>query len=474
MKRYQRAHPIMIFFNLGRVLYLIIIPLLRGFVTALQGGFTKWLSGAWADISIFILMLAIAVTSWLIVGFRYDDEQIEVHSGLFFLRHTHIPWKNVTTLSVVESVYLRPFHAVRLRADTLGGNFSDSDFSILLPRRKAQHVLDSRNAQAGEPLGRTFQPTTGSIVALSLLSSNSFGGILFIATFISQSGKLLGREFSEMLIGTFEEASRNVAFGIPPAAAAIGYALLAGWFIGFLFTFFRYKNFTLTRKKDTLSINGGLFTNRDYFIRYSNINFIDIRQSVATKLFKLYSLYISAVGYGKQKDDISCIIPTANTAVFEESRARIFPRFSPSPRQHFAPPRGFMRFIGQPVSLLTGIIAAVVLFFFFFPSWNSFILFAGLMLMVPTLLFLCVRIIEFKTGGISVIDGIYTLRYSTGFILHTVVIPAEKLVKIELNQGFIQKFGAGCDLIINTKGEGRWYHRCRNLNMADMKRLFEL
>lgn len=474
MSKYQRAHPVTIFFNLGRVLYLIIIPVLRGFVTALQGGFAKWLSGAWADISIFVLMLAMAVAAWLIVGFRFDDEEINVRSGFFMLRHTHIPWKNVTTISIVESVYLRPFGAVRLRADTLGGSFNNADFSVLLSRRKAQALIENRKAFAGKPLGRIYQPSTGSIVALSLLTSNSFGGILFIATFISQSGKLLGAEFSEMLIGTFEEASRNLAFGIPPAAAAIGYALLVGWFIGFLLTFFRYKNFTLTRQKDNLNIKGGLFTHRDYLIRYADVNFITIRQSVLTKILKLYSLYISAVGYGKQKDDISCIIPTEREPAFHESCARVFPRLAPSARQYHAVFRGIMRFLGQPLSFCAGVVLAIALFTWRFPSWNSFILFVGLMLLVPALLFLSVRVLEYKTGGFSSSDGVYTIRYSKGFNLQTVVIPVENVVQVELRQGFIQKFGPYCDLIVSAKAEGHSRHFCRNVNKAEMMRIFSL
>lgn len=469
---YHRAHPFTIVFNLGRVFYLIIIPVVRGLFSALQGGFYRWVRGAWLDILVLLLMLGIAVIAWLSVSFRYDGEEIEIRTGLWFCRKVFIPWKNVTAIVMVESFYLRPVHALRFRADTPGGSFKDADFSIFLSEKQAGAILVTRKDLASDYFGSIYHPTTLSIVALSLLTSNSFGGILFISTFISQSGKLLGNKFPDMIIGTFEQAARHLAFGIPPAAAAIGYMLIAGWFIGFLLSFIRYKNFTLTRKPNTLCINGGIFTKREYYIRYSDVNFIDIRQSIVTKLLRLHSLYISAVGYGKQKDDISCIIPTEQEKHFEKNREAIFPAMAPSPRQLAPEAKGIMRFIGLPCLLLLGIVSAVFVLPLLLPSWKAFIWFVGLMALVPAAFFLSIRILEFHTSGISFQDNNFTLRYSIGLSLHTVVIPADKVVCVELSQSFLQKFGRYCDLIISSKSEGRYHHRCRNLVKDDLNKLF--
>lgn len=474
MEKFEHAHPVTIFFNLGSVFYLIIIPVLRGFLSALQGGFTRWLSGAWADILVFLFMLGVAVTAWYCRRFRYDDKQIELRTGILNCRATFIPWDAVTTLTLVEPFFLRPIRALRFRADTLGGSFKNADFSIFLTQKQADMILKSRKRFSGESLDKIYHPTTGSIVALSLLSSNSFAGILFISAFVSQSGKLLGNEFSQVIIGTFEEAARNLAFGIPPAAAALAYILIAGWFISFFLTFIRYKDFSLTRNKNTLSINGGIFTHREYYIRYSDINFIDMRQSIFTKLLRLNSLYVSAVGYGKQKDDISCIVPTEREVKFKESCNKIFPHMPSSQRTFMPVKKGIMRFISPAVTAILGITAVMLLFSRIFPSWNPFIRFVGFMAFIPALFFLLIRIIDFRTGGLAFERGNYTLRYSSGWSLHTVVIPEDKVVRVELKQSLLQKFGGRCDLIISARAEGASLHRCRNLVMADMMTLFQI
>lgn len=474
MQQTHRAHPVTILANLWRVFYLIVIPVLRGFASALRGGFAAWVSGAWMDILILLLMVALAVWRWRSVTYWYDDEVIELRSGVFYRKRTRVLWEKIVTLSEVEAFYLRPFGAVLFRADTPGGSFKSADFTILLSHSKSQALISRRRAQSDAADVRQYKPTTGSIVALALLTSNSFAGILFIATVISQSGKVLGNQFSDMLIGTFEETTRRLAFNIPPAAAAIGYVLLAGWFLGFCMAFVRYKNFSLEHQQNSLFIKGGIFTSREYCILYDSIIFIDIRQSIATKLLRLYSLYISVVGYGKQKDDISCIIPTQSTKLFEASREKIFPALSPSPRQYGAHAKGIMRFISEPLYPCLGIPVLAWAAQYFFPLWSSFIWLIALMLLVPSLFFLLIRIFDFATGGLAVEGNIYTLRYSYRLYLHTVVIPAEKIVSVELRQGFFQKFGHYCDLIVHTTAEDRAVHRCRNLNKADLAKLFHM
>ena len=468
---YNRVHPVTILANLWRVFYLIVIPVLRGFVSAIKGGFAAWVHGAWADILILLLMLALAVWRWYSVRYWYDSDALRLRSGVFLQKQTCIPWQHVVTLSVVESFYLRPFRAVHLRADTLGGSFQHADCSILLNHKQAQELLDVRHElPMADPL-RVYTPTTTSIVATSLLTSNSFAGIVFIATFISQAGKLLGNEFTQRLIDTFEQAARRLALGIPPAAAAIAYALLAGWLLAFCISLTRYKNFSLTRTQSTLHITGGIFTQREYYLCYDRIHFVDIRQSLTTKLLHLYSVYISAVGYGKQKDDISCVILTENAAVFRRVYGNLFPTLPPEERQYCPIPSGLLRFIGTPLCLCLAIILAAALTILLFPAWSAFILFVSLMLMLPSILFLLVRTVDFRTCGLSVDAKHYTIRYSKGFYLHTVVIPVENIVMTELRQSPLQRFGPGCDLLLYTRAEGRAVHYCRNMNKSEMQKI---
>ena len=189
MSPQYRAHPITILGNLWRVLYLIIIPVLRGFFAALGNDLTGWLAGTWADVLILLLMVGIAVLRWWWVTCRWDEDILYIHSGVLFQSETLIPWRNIVTLSVTYPFYLQPFRAVRLRVDTMGGSRANADLTIILSPQNARTLLErGRGREEGEhrPKGAgVYTPHTSSILALSLLNSNSLAGIVFIAAFIS-------------------------------------------------------------------------------------------------------------------------------------------------------------------------------------------------------------------------------------------------------------------------------------------------
>ncbi|MGI6402711.1 MAG: PH domain-containing protein [Oscillospiraceae bacterium] len=471
-----RAHPITILGNLWRVVYLIIIPLLRGFFAALGDNLTGWLAGAWADVMILLLMVGIAVLRWWKVTYRLEGDTLSICSGVVFQRETLIPWRKIVTISVMHPFYLHPFRAVRLRVDTMGGSRSNADFTVILSPNNAAALLQwgkNRKGQGGLPRGTgAYTPRTSSILALSLLNSNSLAGIVFISALISQSGRLLGVEFSRLLIDTFEETARTLAFGIPPAAAALAYLLLGGWVVSFIHTFLRYKNMQVSRQGDHLHIVGGTITSREYLVKYGEVNFIDIRQSLTTKVMGLYSLYISAVGYGKQKEDITCLVPTEGEIRFRKHRTLLFPALTPAARSLPASKRGILRFLAQPLCLCLGVPTITGVLIWLMEGWTAFALFVGSMAMVPCVVFLLARIFDYRTGGLARQGEVFTLRYSKGFYLHTVVVQRDKMVQVELRQGFFQRFGGTCDVLVRTRGEGRILHRCRALDRKKAEKLF--
>ena len=133
-----------------------------------------------------------------------------------------------------------------------------------------------------------------------------------------------------------------------------------------------------------------------------------------------------------------------------------------------------MQFLAQPLCFFLGIPVAMWILGYFFPRWSDFILFVGLMLMIPAAAFLAVQVLDYLSGGVSFEGGYYTLRYSDSFYLRTVIIPAGAVALVELRQSFFQRFGGKCDLFIHTRSEGKEIHRCRGLKLSEMQALFLL
>lgn len=473
MGNFKRCHPILVFFNLKQFLFLIVIPVIRGFITALSGDILDWIAGSWLDILVLSVIVTLAVLNWYFYTYDIDSEKIVVKKGVLYKKETVVFFSKVTTVSITDPFYLRIFGAQYLRADTLGGGPKRTDLSIYLSQKNAEDIKEYLQGEFGLDSKQLYVPKTSSILALALLTSNSLGGILFFSTFISQTGKLLGEEISEMVLTTFEDIARKLAFGLPPATAAIAYTLIFSWILSFIVAFLTYRNFNLRRSRDILYIKGGTITPRRYYIKYRDINFADIRQSIITKTFKLYSMYISAVGYGKRNDDIRCVIPTENKSDFYSIINVFFPDFKPNEVQIKPARTGIMRFVSAPLLYILLIISAIIFTIKNIPSWRDFAFFTGFMLFIPALIYLAVRIMDFMTSGIGCENGYITMRYSKGLQLHTVVIPKERIVGVKLRSSLIQRISKRhkCNVYISAMAEKRTVHKCQNLFIDEAERL---
>lgn len=469
----RRPHPLYAVVSLSRYLYLLLLPLARGFISAWGGGVAAWLEGAWFDLCILGLLFGLGGLLWLCTQYRADKEGIFLTTGIFRRREVLLPAGKITCLSAVQPFYLRPFRAVFLRADTPAGSYKRADFSLLLPQREADRILALAKGEGPQSV-KQYEPRGVAIVALSLATSNSFAGILLLSTLISQTGQLLGEEFADRVYGAFAQVSRLMAFGIPPAAAFLAYLILAGWALAFLGNLIKYYRFVIGRRESSLAIQGGLFTRREYALSLSGVSYLDIRQTVFTSVLHLHTVFIHAIGYGKHKGDVSILMPACTSRTLRQGLRLLLPELAPSPRQLKPNLGALFRFLIAPFWPCFLFPAGTVLLCWLFPTWREILGFLGFMASVPAYWFLTVRVLDFCSTGVSKEGNFYTLRYSSGYYLHTVVIPREKIASVTVEQNPFQWRDDRCDLIIATYGEGRKWHRVKNLDRRELLPFFQL
>lgn len=471
----QRTHPITLLQFVWRFMFLLIIPAGRGFLTALSGGnITEWLTGAWFDILIVLVIFTLAFVQWWNLFYRWDSVGLCLQKGFLFRRRQLIPAKRVITLSVTDPFYLRPFRAVRFRIDTLAGSGRGTDITLIITKKSAQAILSKREKALNHPhfSVREYHPKVLYITCLSAILSSSFAGVVFIATFISQTGSLLGQEFSDRIAGTFERLTRAVAWGLPPATVAVAYLLLFGWVFSFVRNLIRHKNFLVRRGENELFIKSGVITSRAYSLQISQISAIDIRQSLFTKILGLFSVFVDAVGYGKEKDDLSAMIPANSWNKMLRHLHFLLPEFTVTPRKAKPNKGAILRFLWEPILPCLAIPLGAWLLGVLFPSWADFVWSIAFMSMIPAVWFLLVRVLDYLSTGVGYQDGVYTLRYSSGIHLHTVILPKEKVSQAVLRQSPLQAFDRKCDVILYSLSEKRKKHHIRNLDLAEACELF--
>ena len=460
-----RSHPIYILHFLRKYLFILLIPLGRGFVHALTGGFASWIQGAWMDILAVLLFFLTSFLLWLACRIQVSPSAITVKQGFLFRRTIFIPASRFSCVTSISAFYLKPFHAMQVRIDTPGGRIRKADLVLTISQKNWEKFYPFLHADASsKEQYRVYSPKNSYIVLLAALTSNSFAGILVISTFITQLGSILGSSFSERIYNAFESTTRLLSVGIPPIAVALAVLLIVGWLLTFFVNAIRQQKLTVRRTNSLLEISGGLFTQRTYFLSPRHLAFIDIRQTLLTRILKISSVFVYTIGYRKYDAELDAVIPCANP---QNLRARIFhllPEYFISERQvkprirHFIPP------MTAPVvglCLLIPIAARTAVYLL--PDWAPIIWWGTLFCEVPAIWYALVRIVDGFTAGISLNDECWTLRYTNKFHFHTVLIRNSKVSGMILFRTPWQKIRDRCHLIVFSYTERRNIHVIRNL-----------
>ena len=141
MKR-QREHPLAIPGHIPYYYVLLLLPLLRGvWYIRLPDGFPRWLRGAWLDGAVIVILLALSAIAWKRRTYDVSLHRLRLCRGIFVTRVTRIPLRWVTTLTVQRPLWMRLFGAVKVSADTDGGNHQLADLRLIVWRRQAHRFV---------------------------------------------------------------------------------------------------------------------------------------------------------------------------------------------------------------------------------------------------------------------------------------------------------------------------------------------
>lgn len=160
------AHPFSILTFLYRFLFLLIIPLARGFISALTGDIFSWVRGAWFDILIVALIIILAYQKWEHFQYDMDINGVYIATGIFFRSEFYIPQDRISTLSVIRPFWLRPFRIARIRIDTIAGDPRSPDAAFYVWSREADRISSLRATP--RPWIRTAPPRRTGRTSMSL------------------------------------------------------------------------------------------------------------------------------------------------------------------------------------------------------------------------------------------------------------------------------------------------------------------
>ena len=451
MMRYKKTHPLLILEGVKKLGLVFLIVFLRGLVSILKGGFYRWLSGAWVDVSLILLVLTFATLNWYLLVYRIDGEKVEVKGGLFLFFNTKTPAEKISSISCEKLWYHRPFSAMQIRFDTVAKTHT----TLFLPESEADEIVKTFQGKSIE----TSHPNLPRITVLSALFSDSLAGAGLLAAFTGRIATLVGEEIKKGLTDTVANLIPAGPFSLAKTIATI---ILFGWATGFVLNLIKLHDLKVTRHEFTLSVKGGLVTKRTSTVKVAEIGFLEIKQGLFSKLFGIYSLFLHSIG--KKKEDLTVLIPADDVSSLQKSLTTLLPEFlltRPTLRPNKKAAFGF---VFAPLTT----ICTVLLIAAIFPKLLAPSSFAA-----PILFWwLFVRILDFFTSGIAVQNDTFTFRYSSFFNLKTVVVKKDKITSIKLRQNPFQRFDERCDVLVYTKGKTA--HHIRNVDIKEARKVMRI
>jgi putative membrane protein len=454
-------------------LWLLIFPIGKAIMNrnADVNFFKSWLSGAYLDFFILLLVISIGYVKWSLAKFEYDENKIQFNDFLIFQKQKTFQYKNISSISAKQTIFLKFFKAIRVSIDTSGGEVTKSDLDLLM------NVEDWENFKKKFPFKEQlnkfkfeYKAGWGIMVIFSLIFSSSISGAVYIATLLSQLGKTAG----DLLMSqrnTFENISEqmaeNIALKIPPIGIALALLIILTKLLSFVLNLFRYANFTIENNKKTLKINSGMFGKREFYLLPDKINYTDLGQNLLMKIFRVTSIHVNCAGYGNNRNEIPVFLPIMSTKQAENVLNRLYiygrlinPQFRPKKTS-------FFRFIYLPLLIIFILFSAAYIFAVIFPYYKDLTKFFLIILMIPATWLLLVKFISVFNTGYSIENGIYNINICKGLQFHNIAVQEQNIVKTVITQNFFQKYSKKCDVIFYLRSEKEKKYTVKSLLLSN-------
>lgn len=465
----HREHPLRILRYSMKNLWLLIFPILRGaYHFASREDVATWLRGTWFELLILLMIFGYGWLSWYFREFNVRDGQLFVQDGILFRRQRFLPVKCLSAMTLEQPVWMRPFSGTYLYADTASGVRESPDIRLLLRKRDVPLFLAALpRLRKGKRHHFADRVGIGRTLLFSMLFSSSFSGAVYLAVFWFQGGRI-ARDLIQQFrltqrLGTVSKTLAARLNGIPPAAVALSIIILSTWLLSFLANLMRYGGFVMESDKRMLNVSSGLVTRRHFYLVNRKVNFIDIRQNVLTKLFRIFSLAVSCPGYSSRNGAIPICLPILTRRELEETLPMVFPGSRLSGNRLRPPWHSWWGYVCIPLVLALAVIPVSVFLRRLFPAVEDVIVFCTVMLEIPILWKLIVQIVSLNTTGLSISKGNVCVRYCRGLTFHTIVGDTDRIVKVRIHRHLWHHFTGKCHLILYFRAEG--IRRCTLIGM---------
>lgn len=416
----QRPYPIFVVYDAQKWWPLLLVPVLRSLLS--PGNAAEILRASLWDLAVGLVLIGYSTAKWLTARYRFD-RGLQLSQGLICRRQLWLLPDDAASIEVECTPLMWLTRGRRVRVNTAGLR-RRSDAILYLSAERVKKLIPRPHARPPIRYAARIWP----VLVLGASGSNVAFGLLTLSPAISHAGRVIGHQWGGEAAGRL---GRLLMMGLPPLLEQMAGLFVWGWLLAFVYTTLRYGGFHAEREGNRLHLSSGLLTRRDVFINSRKVTALELRQTLFMKLFSLYTVTITAAGYGREKGTRPVVVPAAGKRELCSALDQLLPDY-PVCSSFLRPRRrSFFRYLWLPLAVLAGAAVLNLMGGFYRPI--------GMVLLVMGAWQLLVRSIGFRQAGFGVGRGAVAVRYPRGLALYEVHIPLETADTIVIRQSWLQR-----------------------------------
>ncbi len=265
-----------------------------------------------------LLLGILGTTAWQIAyykRFEYEltPDTFDIRSGVISRRNREIPLRRIQNVDITRNVFQRVLGVAELRIETAGGSESEARLRYVGydEAKRLQNTLrrrsDEQSAEeigAGEASDEVIDPRPSEELLYAITPSDL--AVLAIASF--------DLRVASFLFVLLSVAAPSVIFdlvvGLPinpliVVALALVFVVVASAVVSGASAVFNTYGFRLTRQRDELRYERGLFQRFDGSIPLDKVQTLVVQENVLMRLFGFASLTVETAGYAPGQGSVN-------------------------------------------------------------------------------------------------------------------------------------------------------------------------
>jgi len=335
MSEPKRFHPlaliIYLFNGIKNTFFLFILILLdNGFQTTFD------------QVAFAIVLMSIiiyALWKYFSETYQVSPQKIVIYRGVWNKRETDIPYERIQTIKQRQWFFFKPFHVTQLLIETAGGAGPNAeasmpavDIQMLEMIEKFRHGESQENEEtnssaAKEMNGETwhYRVTHKQIFLFGFTDLSIIASLLALIVFVSE---FIPQNWISAATSILEQVWRA---GVLTILGIVFIGIIVGMVVSLAKTYIQYYNFRVSRGKNTLTIESGLFERNTQKIPLNKIQGLKVEQQILRKLLGLSTVELLLAG-GQEGDNASTkrvyILPIISDSELYETLDELLPEWS--------------------------------------------------------------------------------------------------------------------------------------------------